>query len=127
MIFDAGDMSDDTRLKGYIPPPHPDDSRSAGEWIGRYIKARHPNRADARFDYTLISHYHGDHLAYYTCGDLQEPMEQAIAWTTGPVDMHVTNHHGSQAHPFSASFNPGCTSSRYGLSFSRDHTFLNDF
>ncbi len=213
MLFDAGDLSDGARPEGYIPPRRPDDSRPAGEWIGRYILARHPREDEAALDYAVMSHFHQDHIAgladvaellpihalldregsverakeaygafveehidrgmrmekfeagrddqlvlrhdpsafpefkvrnlavnaeawtgaghktrprfsegetipseentlstafvmrygdfaYFNGGDLQEPMEKAIAWVTGPVDVHVANHHGSQAHPF---------------------------
>lgn len=217
MLFDAGEIADGARPEGYIPPRRPDASRPAGEWIGRYIRARHPG-AEPALDFAVMSHFHGDHIggiadvaaivpirvlldragpdcdatpapgtqsyrrfvaehvgkgmtwrrfeagrddqivlrhkpeaypqfhvrhlavnteawtgrghetrprfaegqaipseentnsaalllrygpfAYYLGGDLQEPMEQAIAWVTGPVDVHVANHHGSQAHPF---------------------------
>ncbi len=213
MLFDAGDLPDGARPEGYIPPRRPDGSRPAGEWIGRYIRARHPGGEDAALDYAIMSHFHGDHtdgfadvaellfvetlldregsverasdeygtfvddyiergmtmekfeagrddqlvlrhdpgafpdfkirnlavnaeawtgtghetrprfaegesipsrentfstafvmrygpFAYFAGGDLQEPVEKAIAWVTGPVDVHVANHHGSQAHPF---------------------------
>ncbi len=45
----------------------------------------------------LVLRY-GD-FGYYLGADLQEPMEQAIAPILDPVDVHVANHHGSQAHP----------------------------
>jgi len=221
LLYDAGDLGESSRPEGYIPPARPDGSRPAGEWIGRYIRARHPEGSSAALDYALMSHFHGDHIAgypdvaslvpvrtlidrtgpvpegdpdaapasyrrfveeqvaggmglerfqagrsdqialrkdparfpgfqvrnlavnaeawtgrgletrprfaddsligtgaryenmmsaafvlrygdfaYYIGADLQEPMEEAIAWLAGPVDVHVANHHGSQANPF---------------------------
>ncbi len=214
MLFDAGDLPDAARPTGYIPPRRPDASRPTGEWIGRYIRARHPDRQEPVLDFAVMSHFHGDHInaiadvaglvpiremldragpddasfpdnattrryrefverqvergmelqrfqagrddqlvlrfaperfprfrirnlavngqvwtgegsstrqviadagdenmmsaafvlrygdfGYYLGADLQEPMEKAVAPVIGPVDVHVANHHGSQAHP----------------------------
>jgi beta-lactamase superfamily II metal-dependent hydrolase len=40
--------------------PHPDGSRSPGDWIARYIK-RHLPIGVAALDYVLITHFHSDH------------------------------------------------------------------
>src|SRR6185369_15105924 len=42
--------------------PHPDASRSPGEWIARYVK-RHLPTGPAQLDYALITHFHPDHMA----------------------------------------------------------------
>lgn len=215
MIIDAGDISSAERPPLFKAPPKPDTTRSAGEWMGRYIGARHPHSVDPKIDYALMTHFHSDHIAglkdlikvipvknifdrdwpeykslsnnsqeyfevsaksdelgikmgrfkagrkdqfvllnnpdkyprfhirnlaangeiwigrgtqvrsrfskretinenmkstalvlrygnfsYFTGGDLYEPMEMALAWLIGPADVHVSNHHGSEAHPF---------------------------
>ncbi len=41
--------------------PHPDASRSPGEWIARYVKRQLPSSA-AGLDYALITHFHPDHF-----------------------------------------------------------------
>lgn len=53
---------------GYVGPsgPHavplrPDGSRTPAEWIVRYVRRMHPTR-DARLDYALLTHFHGDHM-----------------------------------------------------------------
>lgn len=39
-------------------------------------------------------------FSYFNGGDMRRDMENVVAWITGPVDVHVSNHHGSQADPF---------------------------
>ncbi|MBO7726145.1 MAG: hypothetical protein J6S40_06715 [Thermoguttaceae bacterium] len=55
MLIDAGD----SKSKEKAIPPHPDDSRRAGEWVARYIQRVNPLGTDV--DYMMLSHYHPDH------------------------------------------------------------------
>ena len=57
LLVDAGAAGDG------IPQtdPHPDASRSPGEWIARYVKRHLPAGADS-LDYALITHFHADHM-----------------------------------------------------------------
>jgi hypothetical protein len=57
LLVDAGAAGDG------IPEtdPHPDASRSPGEWIARYVKRHVPDSA-AGLDYALITHFHADHF-----------------------------------------------------------------
>jgi hypothetical protein len=41
----------------------PDDSRTPGEWIARYIRHMHPDESPV-LDYALITHFHGDHMGF---------------------------------------------------------------
>jgi beta-lactamase superfamily II metal-dependent hydrolase len=41
----------------------PDDSRTPGEWISRYVRRMHPEENPV-LDYALITHFHGDHMGY---------------------------------------------------------------
>lgn len=219
MIIDAGDISLTERPPLFKAPQRPDTTRTAGEWMGRYILARHPDQNNPQIDYAMVIHFHRDHIAglpdlikeipvnnlfdrdwpdyqtipalpqelpkeyfeipkmanelgiqmhrfeagrkdqfvlkkhpeqyphfhirnlavngeawtgqgtevrsrfpegeqiienmkstalvlrygnfsYFTGGDMYSPMEKALAWVTGPTDVHVTNHHGSEATPF---------------------------
>lgn len=64
MLFDAGEITDDGpawRLPRYVSP-RPDGSRTAGEWITRYIKRRLAGAEHPVIDYGLLSHFHGDHM-----------------------------------------------------------------
>jgi beta-lactamase superfamily II metal-dependent hydrolase len=219
MLIDAGDGSEHLpRTENYKAPRRPDSSRKSGEWVGRYIVSRHPDKISPALDYVLITHFHADHFSgikdvsrqipinllldrgwpyyatapddepmeeylrfisenrnesgmvvdkfapgrndqitlrkspenypefeiqnlsangkawigreydvrkrytekteitenmastalvlrygdfsYFSGGDMRRDMEKTIAWITGPVDVHVANHHGSQADPF---------------------------
>ena len=57
MLIDAGAASG--APPGTIAPAHPDDSRSPGTWIARYIEANAPAK---RLDYFLATHIHPDHI-----------------------------------------------------------------
>lgn len=46
----------------------PDESRSPGEWIARYIRHQLQPLAERRLDYALISHFHWDHLGDIAAG-----------------------------------------------------------
>lgn len=65
LLLDAGALA-------WVRPPHyeapavPNDSRRAGEWIARYVRAMHPRRNAPVLDYGMITHYHGDHMGNLT-------------------------------------------------------------
>jgi hypothetical protein len=56
LLLDAGDA-------GPVPltDAKPNDSRRAGEWIARYIRAMLPGREPA-LDYAVLTHFHPDHM-----------------------------------------------------------------
>lgn len=59
LLVDAGELA--TKTPRYTPD-RPDGSRSAGEWIVRYVQ--HALRHDPRpaLDYLLLTHFHDDHM-----------------------------------------------------------------
>lgn len=62
LLFDAGELSTEGppwRIPRYVTP-RPDSTRSAGEWITRYINRRMAGQA--RLDYAMLSHFHADHM-----------------------------------------------------------------
>ncbi len=59
MLVDAG------ALTGKSPrhvAPRPDDSRSPGEWIARYIRQMLRHESAPILDYVLLTHFHADHM-----------------------------------------------------------------
>ncbi len=59
MLVDAG------ALAGKSPrhvAPRPDDSRSPGEWIARYVRQMLRHEPTPTLDYVLLTHFHGDHM-----------------------------------------------------------------
>jgi len=62
MLVDAGAATPVGRAP--MAPPVPDGSRSAGEWIARYIERMAPPGWAVALDYALITHFHGDHLGF---------------------------------------------------------------
>jgi beta-lactamase superfamily II metal-dependent hydrolase len=44
--------------------PRPDASRSAGEWIARYVTRMTPPGRDPEIDYALLTHFHADHMGF---------------------------------------------------------------
>ena len=44
----------------------PDDTRSPGEWIVRYVRQMLRHEAAARLDYVLLTHFHSDHMGNVT-------------------------------------------------------------
>jgi beta-lactamase superfamily II metal-dependent hydrolase len=62
MLLDAGDP----RPPGQplIATPYPDASRSAGEWIARYVTRMAPVGRDLEIDYALVTHFHADHMGF---------------------------------------------------------------
>jgi len=63
LLVDAGALG--ARTVRYVEP-RPDDSRTPGEWIARYIKRVHPLRDDAVLDYAMLTHFHDDHMGEVT-------------------------------------------------------------
>jgi len=59
LLVDAGYTH---RPKPRVTSQRPNDSRTPGEWIARYIKAVLPEAANGNLDYALLSHFHGDHI-----------------------------------------------------------------
>lgn len=59
MLIDAGDINVDQ----YSNPPRPDNTRSAGEWVSRFISNVNPKQNN--IDYLLNSHFHSDHFGSY--------------------------------------------------------------
>jgi hypothetical protein len=57
MLVDAGAAGDGQPETD----PHPDASRTPGEWITRYL-ARHLPAGTTDLDYAVITHFHGDHM-----------------------------------------------------------------
>lgn len=56
MMMDAGETGTDKRNF------KPDGSRSAGEWIARYVRRMMRPLPEARIDYLLLTHFHDDHM-----------------------------------------------------------------
>lgn len=59
MLVDAGVT---TATKPRATDPKPDDSRSPGQWITRYILHFLDTLPEKRLDYVIASHFHEDHL-----------------------------------------------------------------
>ncbi len=59
MVVDAGELNGDNPR---FAPARPDGSRSAGEWLVRYIRHMHPHKDSVTIDYALLTHFHGDHM-----------------------------------------------------------------
>ncbi len=66
MLLDAGDANPPGREP--IATPYPDASRSAGEWIARYIRRMAPSGRDPEIDYALVTHFHADHMGFVSEG-----------------------------------------------------------
>jgi len=62
MLVDAGAATPVGRAP--IAPPVPDGSRSAGEWIARYVTRMAPPGRDPEIDYALLTHFHADHMGF---------------------------------------------------------------
>ncbi len=59
--IDAGDGGWGAPPRGVVRKPN--DSRSAGEWLGRYARRVLPHSDDLKIDYVLLTHLHGDHMS----------------------------------------------------------------
>ena len=62
MLLDAGAPNPPGRAP--IATPYPDASRSAGEWIARYVARMAPTGRDPEIDYALLTHFHADHMGF---------------------------------------------------------------
>ncbi len=70
MLFDAGEL-DPTSARTNSPRNaklHPNDTKTAGEWVAWYIKKMAPAGKATGIDYALISHFHDDHFGGYYKG-----------------------------------------------------------
>lgn len=69
LLLDAGDAGETEydRLHPGAADQRPDGSRTPAQWIVRYI--RHMAGADARLDYAVLTHFHGDHIGAITGGE----------------------------------------------------------
>lgn len=63
MLFDAGAAGDGVKLPDM--DPRPDATRTAGDWIARYIE-RTMSPRPAHLDYAVLTHYHADHIGQVT-------------------------------------------------------------
>jgi len=63
LLIDAGALG---RPTARHVPPRPDNSRTPGEWIVRYIRHVHPRHDNVILDYALLTHFHGDHMGSLT-------------------------------------------------------------
>lgn len=61
MLFDAGAHTRPTGGPREMVAK-PDDSRTPGEWISRYITHMLQGRSEQKIDYILLSHFHSDHM-----------------------------------------------------------------
>lgn len=64
LLIDAGDIS--SLPPARVTPCLPNDSRSPGEWIARYISNRVPGIDKKGLDYFMLTHFHGDHMGIPT-------------------------------------------------------------
>lgn len=59
MLMDVGDINVDQ----YSNPQRPDTTRSAGEWVARFVQGVNPKNSD--IDYMFNTHFHPDHFGAY--------------------------------------------------------------
>jgi hypothetical protein len=62
LLIDCGFGYDLKRPAFYKAPRRPDESRTPGEWVGRYIQHFHPDGEKGALDYLVVSHFHSDHM-----------------------------------------------------------------
>ncbi len=63
MLVDAGAQAG---TNPRFVAPRPDDSRTPGEWIVRYLLQMLKADPPARLDYVLLTHFHSDHMGQYS-------------------------------------------------------------
>ena len=63
MLVDAGATN---RPTPRVTDARPDNSRTPGEWITRYIQHMLPEQSSGKLNYALITHFHGDHMGEVT-------------------------------------------------------------
>jgi hypothetical protein len=85
MLVDAGELASKTARH---TPDRPDDSRTAGEWIVRYIRHALRHEAQPALDYALLTHFHGDHMGAPSAGS---PMSRSGAYKLAGLT-HVAEH-----------------------------------
>ncbi|MHB8897994.1 MAG: MBL fold metallo-hydrolase [Thermoguttaceae bacterium] len=59
MLVDAGELPTKTAKH---TPDRPDDTRSAGQWLVRYIRHALAHDPQPALDYVLLTHFHEDHM-----------------------------------------------------------------
>ena len=69
MMIDAGEVAQGPR----ITDAKPDDSRTPGEWISRYVLHMMRPLPEKRLDYIFLTHFHGDHM-----GDVQLSQRKSV-------------------------------------------------
>lgn len=86
LLVEAPDDAEVSRPAGFKAPRRPDDSRPPGEWIGRYIRARHPDGEEGRIDYAVMTHFHADHIDGIADVDRQVPIRTLLdrSWPDYP-------------------------------------------
>lgn len=62
MLVDAGTLNSRSPKSPRYVPARPDDSRTPGDWIVRYIRHMLRHESAAELDYALLTHFHGDHI-----------------------------------------------------------------
>src|SRR5690554_6137012 len=69
MMIDAGETGPSPR----VTEARPNDTKSSGEWITRYISHMMQPLPGKELDYILLTHFHGDHM-----GDVQNSREKSV-------------------------------------------------
>ncbi|MBI4197055.1 MAG: hypothetical protein HY539_04450 [Deltaproteobacteria bacterium] len=67
MLVDAGDLpTDDPRtLSPRNASIKPNGTKTVYEWLAQYIRAMHPKKDHPTIDYTLLTHFHDDHIGVW--------------------------------------------------------------
>jgi hypothetical protein len=63
LLVDAGELA---RKTPRHTPDRPDSTRSAGEWVVRYLRHALRHNPEPSLDYALLTHFHGDHMGDVT-------------------------------------------------------------
>ena len=63
LLVDVGELSPIDSVRH--PKAMPNDSKSPAEWVADYIYQFHPEGKNAKLDYTLITHFHDDHMGSF--------------------------------------------------------------
>ena len=75
MLIDAGAVPD--RPGPQLAPARPDNSKTPGEWIARYIEQFSPRKPPS-LDYAVITHYHDDHVGGIAALSARIPIARLI-------------------------------------------------
>ena len=73
LLVDAGELSSKSPRN---TPDRPDSTRTAGEWISRYIKHALRHDPHPALDYVLLTHFHGDHIGSIAANSPDSPSGQ---------------------------------------------------